>query len=122
MANITFTHSPFWVQVWGLPFELMFEEFGKDISNGIGIYVETDKRSGQTDQVKFKRIRVELQLDKPLQRGGGYIKNMENERVWVTFKYGRLPTVCYVCGRMGHDDWHCTQATNGKEAEYQYGE
>ena len=30
--------------------------------------------------------------------------------------------MCYVCGRMGHDDWHCTQATNGKEAEYQYGE
>ena len=48
-ANITFTHSPFWVQVWGLPFELMSEESGKDIGNSIGSYVETDKRSGQTD-------------------------------------------------------------------------
>ena len=47
---------------------------------------------------------------------------MEDERVWITFKYERLPTVCYVCGRMGHDDRHCTQATNGKETEYQYGE
>ena len=48
-ANITFTHSPFWVQVWGLPFELMSEESGKDIGNSIGSYVETDKRSGQTN-------------------------------------------------------------------------
>ena len=23
--NIVFTHSPFWVQLWGLPFEVMFE-------------------------------------------------------------------------------------------------
>ena len=47
---------------------------------------------------------------------------MEDERVWITFKYERLPTVCYVCGRMGHDNRHCMQATNGKETEYQYGE
>lgn len=26
--NIVFTHSPFWVQIWGLPFELMSEEVG----------------------------------------------------------------------------------------------
>ena len=106
-ANITFMHSPFWVQVWGLPFELMSEESGKDIGNSIGSYVETDKRSRQIDQVKFMRIRVKLQINKPLWKGG-YIKSMEDERVWVTFKYERLPTVCYVCRRMGHDDRHCT--------------
>nr|POE76313.1 hypothetical protein CFP56_25681 [Quercus suber] len=68
-ANITFTHSSFWVQVWGLPFELLSEETGKDIGNSIGIFVETDKRSGHTNQAKFMLIRVELQLDKPLRRG-----------------------------------------------------
>ena len=31
IANIFFTHSPFCVQIWGLPFELMTEETGKDI-------------------------------------------------------------------------------------------
>lgn len=48
-ANIVFIHSPFWVQVWGLPFELMLEETSKDIGNKIGNCVETDKRSWQSD-------------------------------------------------------------------------
>ena len=64
-ANIVFIHSPFWVQVWGLPFELMLEETSKDIGNKIGNYVETDKRSWQSDQAKFLQIRVDFQIDKP---------------------------------------------------------
>ena len=44
-ANITFSHTPFWVQVWGVPFELMTEETGRDIENRMGNFVEMDKRS-----------------------------------------------------------------------------
>jgi hypothetical protein len=29
IRSIVFTHSPFWMQIWGLPFDLMFEEVGK---------------------------------------------------------------------------------------------
>ena len=45
LANISFTHSPFWVQVWGLPFENMLEEVGKEIGNRLGHFIEVDKRS-----------------------------------------------------------------------------
>ena len=45
LANISFTHSPFWVQVWGLPFENMIEEVGKEIGNRLGHFIEVDKRS-----------------------------------------------------------------------------
>ena len=41
--NIVFTHSPFWVQLWGLPFELMFEVVGRDIGNSLGRFIEIDK-------------------------------------------------------------------------------
>ena len=33
--SVKFTHVPFWVQVWGLPFDLMNVEAGKDIGGGM---------------------------------------------------------------------------------------
>nr|POE45183.1 hypothetical protein CFP56_25319 [Quercus suber] len=44
--NISFTHAPFWVQGWGLPFEYMSEDAGKDIGSRLGKVLEVDKRAG----------------------------------------------------------------------------
>ncbi|XP_075645234.1 uncharacterized protein At4g02000-like [Castanea sativa] len=89
-ANICFTHAPFWIQVWGLPFEYMSEEAGKDIGSRLGKVIEVDKRSLQAKQAKSLRIRVEIPIDKPLCRGAN-ITNVEGERVWINFNYERLP-------------------------------
>ena len=61
-----FSHSPFWVQVWGLPFEMMDDGVGKELGNSLGRFIESDKRIGQADQAKFMRIRVDLLLEKSL--------------------------------------------------------
>lgn len=47
---------------------------------------------------------------------------MEGERIsiWVTFKYERLLTICFVYGRIGHDRKRCLTSNNGQTAEYQY--
>lgn len=60
----------------------MSEEIGKEIGNNIGNYVETNKRSWQTNQAKFMQICVELQIDKPLRKGGG------TSRIWRMKEYG----------------------------------
>ena len=69
-SNINFTHSPFWVQIWDLPLEHMSMEVGRDLGNCLGNFIEADCRTGHYDQAKFMRIRVDLQLDKPLRRRG----------------------------------------------------
>lgn len=99
----------------------MFKETGKDIGSKIGNYIEIDKRAWQSDQAKFMRIRVELQVDRPLQRVG-HIANLDGERLWVTFKYERLPTICFLCGRIGHNDRHCPTCSDGQKKEHQYGD
>ena len=104
--NIKFTHSLFWVQLWGLPFELITEMVGRDIGNNMGRFIELDKRANQFDQAKFLRIKVELPVDKPLRRGGNVV-GMEGDKYRVHFKYERLPTFCFFCGKMGHDLKHC---------------
>ena len=65
-SNILFTHSPFWVQIWDLPFEYMSIEVSRELGNSLGKFIESDRRIGNSDQAKFMRIRVDLQLDKPL--------------------------------------------------------
>ena len=52
VANIVFPHSPFWIQIWGVPFKLMVEETGKDIGNRIGKFLEVDKRAWKSEQAK----------------------------------------------------------------------
>ena len=120
-SNISFTHSPFWVQIWDLPFEHMSTEVGKDLGNCLGNFIEADRRTGHYDQAKFMRIRVNLQLDKPLRRRGK-VAGDDGDKFWVSFKYERLPTFCYICGRMGHDDRHCPESAEHLNSPRQYGE
>ena len=84
--NISFSHSPFWVQIWGLPFELMFDEVGRELGNNIGRFIEVDRCARQSDQAKFMRIRVDLQLDKPLRRGGKLL-------VWKVRNFGLISSM-----------------------------
>ncbi|KAK9983959.1 hypothetical protein SO802_033484 [Lithocarpus litseifolius] len=119
--NISFSHSPFWVQIWGLPFENMTEDIGKDIGSKIGRVLEVDKRAMQADLAKFLRIRVDVPIVEPLRRGG-FVKNDEGGRFWVDFRYERLPTFCYKCGILGHDEKHCQVSSMEPLSGRQYGE
>ena len=115
VTNISFTHSPFWVQVWGLPFENMSEEVGRDLGNRLGKYIEMDKRSWLSKQAKFMRVQVDLPITRPLRRGGNIV-NPDGEKFWVSFKYERLPTFCFRCGILGHDERQCPGNSNIPEA------
>ena len=84
----------------------MSKEVGQDIGRSRGRFIEVDKRAGQADQAKFIRIRVDLPIEKPLRRGG-HVVSKDGEKYWVQFRYKRLPTFCYLCGKLGHDDKHC---------------
>jgi hypothetical protein len=114
--NLSFTHTPFWIQIWGLPFDLVSEQTGEIIGGRIGKYISGDDHKGPSDQAKFLRIKVEVQVDKPLRRGG-YVSSPEGGKAWVDYRYERLPTFCYCCGKLGHDDRDCTSpeemVTNG---------
>ena len=99
----------------------MTEDIGRDIGSKIGRVLVVDKRAIQTDQAKFLRIRVEVQINKPLCRGG-YVKNDESGRFWVDFRYERLPTLCYRCGILGHDEKHCQGSSLEQLSRRQYGE
>ncbi|CAN1790697.1 hypothetical protein LINPERHAP1_LOCUS18918 [Linum perenne] len=48
------------------------------------------------------RIRVKLDVRKSLKRGE--VIRKPSKELKVTFKYERLPTFCFICGRISHID------------------
>ena len=66
--SVDFSHIRIWVQVWGLPFELINEEVGRDIGSRIGRVVIVDCKAISSDQACFLRVQVEMPLDKLIRR------------------------------------------------------
>ena len=99
----------------------MSEEVGQDIGRSLGHLIVIDKRACQSNQAKFMRIRVDLPIEKPLHRGR-HVVSKGGEKFWVHFRYERLPTFCYLCGKLGHHDKHCQVNADRQSTPKQYGE
>ena len=123
--NVVLEHASLWVQLWGVPFDLMSPKVVAEVGNKMGSVEDVEHRRRTDDQKLFLRVRVALPISKPVRRGG-FLLGSDGKRHWVTFKYERLPMICHFCGILGHDLRHCPAhfaATKGTDmVDYQYGE
>lgn len=69
------------------------------------------------------KLLVEVDLSKPLLRGTKL--KLEQELVWVDFRYEILPTFCFCCEVVGHQEKNCDKKVKDPDAsrvrEGQYG-
>ena len=104
----------------GTSFDLLSEEVGRDIGNGLGKVVEVDLKDFSSYQARFLHVRVEFPLEKPLRRGG-VIASPEGDKVCIGFKYERLVGLCFKCGWIGHEARYCS-FHDDHQHELPYGE
>ncbi|WOH11863.1 hypothetical protein DCAR_0831359 [Daucus carota subsp. sativus] len=111
-----------WVQIYDLPQGFISENILMSIGKFIGSFVKTDPANLTGGWKLYQRIRVTMDLDKPLKRRMK-IKREGGDWSWVNFKYERLSTFCFVCGMLGHSDRDCgiVYANTEKEIERAYG-
>ena len=101
MINVSIPSIQLWVQVWGLPFNLMNYEAGREIGSGLGEVLDVDVKAINFERACFLLVRIDFLLDKPLRRRAPVV-SPEGDRTWFAFKYERIVGLCFSCGRLGH--------------------
>ncbi|KAK3008039.1 hypothetical protein RJ639_015411 [Escallonia herrerae] len=105
--EIEFNYSPLWVRICGLPPNQMTKRNAEKIAEKIGKLKEIDFTSdGKISWFKYLRIRVELDVRKPLQTGFNRNKN-DQSKAWIQLQYECLADFCFNCGRLGHVNRLC---------------
>ena len=110
IQNVIFDKTSFWIQVHDILIRSATMDMAKEIVSLAGEVVEDVVNEGQQDKYNFMRIRVTIDLTKPLCRGQR-ITTARGGDGWVSFKYERLPIMCYVCGMLTHNDRECTSGS-----------
>lgn len=93
------------------------------LGNLIGsvVEIENDKINELTGP--FMRIRVVIDISKPLRRGLK-LKTTEEKSVWCPILYEKLPDLCFGCGLIGHSFRECqtTVISNTEKQVQKYGD
>lgn len=105
LDDLTFDKVSFWVQVHNIPIGYRTKSVAEDICEAIGI-VDRSTEAAECECGTYVRVRVTLDVYQPLCRGR-IIKVKGGEKVWVNFRYERLPNICYWCGCFDHSDKDC---------------
>lgn len=98
----------FYVQITGLPISCIHKKMAEFVGNSMGLFVAFDGEDHKGANGSVMRIRVTLNITKPLLR----VLNIEgpNDRVFqLHLTYEKLPNFCYFCGKIGHLVEDCSQ-------------
>ena len=93
VGEVKFDRASFWVQLHGIPPRYMTLEAALKISNVVG-EVSQPKEFKEVGGGNFLRLKVKLDLSLPL--CCDRLISLENgKQIWLSFKYERLPNLCY---------------------------
>ncbi|KAG8387753.1 hypothetical protein BUALT_Bualt02G0054100 [Buddleja alternifolia] len=101
VENINLDSALFWVQARNLPVRSINTATAKIIGDTIGRFVKTDLVSENQRWRKALRIRVELNVHKPL-TDSIKLQTPQGNVICVEIRYGRLSDFCFRCGLIGH--------------------
>ena len=113
VQELEFKKVSFWVQVHDIPTSFQTRKVAESLCDTMG---DIQKSNGVVDEDggSYFRVRVAIDITLPLCRGR-VITLPSGEKQWVKFKYERLPSLCYWCGCLTHDDrdWDLWVQSNG---------
>ncbi|GMY05644.1 hypothetical protein FCV25MIE_00883, partial [Fagus crenata] len=105
-SQVQFSWCCFWVQFYGVPLFYMTKQTGEHVGSIFGKVEEVDVFENGVGWATYLRVRICLDITKPIPRGRVVTFNSLGQ-MWVSFKYERLPWLCFHCGLIGHLERDC---------------
>ncbi|CAN6232539.1 unnamed protein product [Urochloa humidicola] len=106
-SDVSFARMDLWVHILNLPFGWMNAKRATRAAELIGEVVKIDADADGKISGAYARVRVAIEVDKPLRRGVLLKTDRSKPPEWYEIQYEKLPFYCYSCGLMGHTDLVC---------------
>ncbi|KAM0913236.1 hypothetical protein ACQ4PT_012296 [Festuca glaucescens] len=114
-----FDTIPIWIRVFKLPLGRMDRATGEMIGDKVGEWVDVEVGEDGYASGEYLRIKVKLDITKPLMRGMMMQFGEEGRARWCPFEYEFLPEYCYTCGILGHEARGCEiRLKRGEKQQY----
>ncbi|KAK4415646.1 hypothetical protein Salat_2672000 [Sesamum alatum] len=97
---------PFFVHVHDIPYSQRTVAVVRYIGNCLGAWLEEVDIARFISWFETVRIRININVTKPLKRALR-LRLEQGDEVVVRFFYERLPNFCYLCGKLGHIGQYC---------------
>ncbi|XP_058732735.1 uncharacterized protein LOC131604305 [Vicia villosa] len=115
-SELNMHYGTFWIRVYELPLLLRSEAMARKLGGILGEFEELDTKEVHRNGC-FLRIKVNIDLRKPLKRGT--VVRFKEKNLRVHFKYERLPTFCFICGKVGHQIKDCEEVGDLSEEGFE---
>ncbi|XP_042988622.1 uncharacterized protein LOC122316137 [Carya illinoinensis] len=117
-----FDKEPIWIQLHNISLGSMTKKVGKNIGELVGEVLEIVVDEEGVGWGPYLPVKTSINITKPLTRG--VMSSFNGNRVWIPFRYERLPSFYFSCGIIKHGKERCEmlvliRSMHGKE-ETQY--
>ncbi|KAF8407427.1 hypothetical protein HHK36_006560 [Tetracentron sinense] len=105
--EVQFSTTPFWAQLHELLTSMFTQRIGEALGKERSEVLEVDLPQGIHSRGKYLRVRVRMDIGRPLQYQIRLLR-LDKEPAVIEIRYERLPVFCYHCGLIGHDEKSCS--------------
>lgn len=88
------------------------------VGSNVGLVEEVDTKENGFTMGRYARIRVRIDISKPLKQFIRVSIHSEEDDICVILVYERLPDFCYRCGCIGHSFRVCESSSDNKEKRW----